>query len=64
MFTADSLPTREGVMSLLKAFEATGLVPEATKMNPGGLIDTHFVHRALEMSRWSGRARVPFSGRA
>ncbi len=51
MFTADSLPTRDGVMNLLKAFEVTGQVPEATKMNPDGLIDTHFVRRALEKYR-------------
>ncbi len=51
MFTADSLPSREGVMSLLKAFEVTGQVPEATKMNPDALIDTRFVRKALEKYR-------------
>ncbi len=51
MFTADSLPTREGVMSLLKAFEVTGQVPEATKMNSDALIDTRFVRKALEKHR-------------
>ncbi len=51
MFTADSLPTREGVMSLLKAFEVTGQVPEATKMNPDALLDTRFVRKALEKYR-------------
>jgi len=51
MFTADSLPTREGVLNLLRAFEATGQVPEATKMNPDGLIDTRFVRTALEKYR-------------
>lgn len=48
MFTADSLPTREGVMSLLRTFEAVGQIPNATKMDPDGLIDTRFVKRALE----------------
>ncbi|HYL80907.1 MAG TPA: ABC transporter substrate-binding protein, partial [Candidatus Acidoferrum sp.] len=48
MFTADSLPTAEGVMSVLRAFEAVGQIPDATKMDPSGLIDTRFVKRALE----------------
>ncbi len=48
MFTADSLPTREGVMTVLRTFEATGQIPEATKMDPDGLIDTRFVKKALE----------------
>ena len=51
MFTADSLPTREGVMNLLRAFEVTGQIPEATKMNPDALIDTRFVRKALEKHR-------------
>jgi NitT/TauT family transport system substrate-binding protein len=51
MFTADSLPTREGVTSLLQAFEVTGQIPEATKMNPDTLIDTRFVRKALERYR-------------
>jgi NitT/TauT family transport system substrate-binding protein len=51
MFTADSLPTREGVMNLLRAFEVTGQIPEATKMNPDGLMDIRFVRRALEKYR-------------
>ncbi len=51
MFTADSLPTRDGVVSVLKAFEVTGQIPSATKMNPDGLIDTRFVRRALEKYR-------------
>ena len=51
MFTADSLPTKEGVMSVLKAFEVTGQIPEATKMNPDGLIDPRFVRKALEKYR-------------
>jgi len=51
MFTADSLPTREGVMNLLRAFEVTGQIPEATKMNPDALIDARFVRNALERYR-------------
>ena len=51
MFTADSLPTREGVVNLLRAFEVTGQIPEASKMNPDGLIDARFVRRALEKYR-------------
>ena len=48
MFTANSLPTREGVVNVLKAFEVTGQIPNATKMDPDGMIDTRFVKRALE----------------
>jgi NitT/TauT family transport system substrate-binding protein len=48
MFTADSLPTREGVMSVLRTFEATGQIPNATRMDPDGLVDTRFVKKALE----------------
>lgn len=51
MFTADSLPTREGVLSVLKAFEVTGQIPGATTMSPDGLIDPRFVRRALEKYR-------------
>ena len=51
MFTADSLPTKEGVMNVLKAFEVTGQIPDATKLNPDGLIDTRFVRKALEKYR-------------
>jgi hypothetical protein len=51
MFTADSLPTPEGVMNLLHAFEVTDQVPDATKMNPDALIDTRFVRKALEKYR-------------
>ncbi len=51
VFTADSLPTREGVVTVLKAFEVTGQIPNATKMNPDGLIDTRFVRKALEKYR-------------
>jgi hypothetical protein len=47
-FTADSLPTREAVMSVLRTFEAVGQIPNATKMDPDGLIDTRFVKKALE----------------
>ncbi len=47
-FTADSLPTREAVMSVLRTFEAVGQIPNATKMDPEGLIDTRFVKKALE----------------
>ena len=47
-FTADSLPTREAVMSVLRTFEAVGQIPNATKMNPDGLVDTRFVKKALE----------------
>ena len=38
-------------MNLLHAFEVTGQVPEATKMNPDALIDTRFVRKALEKYR-------------
>jgi NitT/TauT family transport system substrate-binding protein len=48
MFTADSLPTREGVMSVLRTFEVVGQIPNATKMDPEGLVDTRFVKKALE----------------
>jgi hypothetical protein len=51
MFTVDSLPTREGVMNLLHAFEVTAQIPEATKMNPDALMDTRFVRKALDMCR-------------
>ena len=51
MFTADSLPTKEGVVSVLKAFEVTGQIPNATRMDPEGLIDPRFVRRALEKYR-------------
>jgi NitT/TauT family transport system substrate-binding protein len=51
MFTADSLPTQEGVVSVLKAFEVTGQIPNATRMDPDGLIDPRFVRRALEKYR-------------
>lgn len=47
-FTADSLPTREAVMSVLRTFEAVGQIPDASKMDPDGLIDTRFVKKALE----------------
>jgi hypothetical protein len=47
-FTADSLPTREAVMSVLRTFEAVGQIPNATKMDPDGLVDTRFVKKALE----------------
>jgi hypothetical protein len=47
-FTADSLPTPEAVMSVLRTFEAVGQIPDATKMDPDGLIDTRFVKKALE----------------
>ncbi len=47
-FTADSLPTREAVISVLRTFEAVGQIPNATKMDPDGLIDTRFVKKALE----------------
>ena len=47
-FTADSLPTREAVMSVLCTFEAVGQIPNATKMDPDGLVDTRFVKKALE----------------
>jgi ABC-type nitrate/sulfonate/bicarbonate transport system permease component len=43
-----SLPTHEGVMSVLRTFEAVGQIPNATTMDPGGLIDTGFVMKALE----------------
>jgi NitT/TauT family transport system substrate-binding protein len=48
MFTSDSLPTAEGVISVLRTFEAVGQIPDATKMDPRGLINTRFVKRALE----------------
>jgi NitT/TauT family transport system substrate-binding protein len=48
MFTANSLPTREGVVNVLKAFEVTGQIPNATKMDPDSMLDTSFVKRALE----------------
>ena len=51
MFTADSLLTRDGVVNVLRAFEVTGQIPEATKMNPDGLIDARFVRKALEKYR-------------
>jgi hypothetical protein len=51
MFTADGLPTREGVMNLLRPFEVTGQIPEATRMNPDALIDTRFARKALERYR-------------
>ncbi len=47
-FTADSLPTREAVMSVLRTFEDVGQIPDATRMDPDGLIDTRFVKKALE----------------
>jgi len=47
-FTADSLPTREAVMTVLRTFEAVGQIPNATKMDPDGLIDSRFVKKALE----------------
>jgi NitT/TauT family transport system substrate-binding protein len=47
-FTADSLPTREAVVNVLRTFEAVGQIPNATKMDPDGLIDTRFVKKALE----------------
>jgi ABC-type taurine transport system ATPase subunit len=47
-FTADSLATREVVMSVLRTFEAVGQIPNDTKMDPEGLIDTRFVKKALE----------------
>jgi hypothetical protein len=47
-FTADSLPTREAVMAVLRIFEAVGQIPSATNMDPEGLIDTRFVNKALE----------------
>lgn len=48
MFTSDSLPTAEGVMNVLRAFEVVGQIPNATSMDPSGLIDTRFVKRALD----------------
>ncbi len=47
-FTADSLPTRKAVVNVLRTFEAVGQIPNATKMDPDGLIDTRFVKKALE----------------
>lgn len=47
-FTADSLPTKEAVMTVLRTFEAVGQIPNATRMDPDGLIDTRFVRKALE----------------
>ncbi len=47
MFTANSLPTVEGVMNVLRAFEVTREIPNATKMDPNKLIDTRFVKKAL-----------------
>jgi hypothetical protein len=47
-FTADSLPTREAVVAVLRTFEAVGQIPNATKMDPEELIDTRFVKKALE----------------
>lgn len=47
-FTADSLPTQEAVMSVLRTFEAVGQIPNASKMDPDGLIETRFVKKALE----------------
>lgn len=47
-FTADSLATQEAVMSVLRTFEDVGQIPNATKMDPDGLIETRFVKKALE----------------
>ena len=57
MFTADNLPTREGAIDQLRAFEMTSQVPEASKMNPDGLIDTRFVRKALENTGGCQRGR-------
>ncbi len=35
-------------MSVLRTFEDVGQIPNATKMDPDGLIDTRFVKKALE----------------
>ncbi|HSB77158.1 MAG TPA: hypothetical protein VLM91_00115 [Candidatus Methylomirabilis sp.] len=48
MFSADSLPTAEGVMGVFRAFEVVGQIPDATKLDPNGLVDTRFMKRAIE----------------
>lgn len=46
IFSADSMPRRDGVLNLLRTFEATGQIPGAGSMNPDDLLDLRFVRRA------------------
>ncbi|MFN8058659.1 MAG: ABC transporter substrate-binding protein [Vicinamibacterales bacterium] len=46
IFSADSLPRREGVVNVLLAFDSTGQVPGAKSMNPDDLVDLQFVKKA------------------